>query len=93
MDNSKNKLNSKKNGFVSQKKKKSFKCVFGKNYFCQLILLFSLFLLLFMDSTILFDTIHKSHCIISITFLILFTVLLAKKFQFQLNKLFLNKHK
>ena len=26
------------------------KCVFGKNYFCQLILLFSLFLLLFMVS-------------------------------------------
>ena len=27
--------------------------------------LFSLFLLLFMDSTILFDTIHESYCTIS----------------------------
>ena len=33
------------------------KCVFGKNYICQLILLFSLFLLLFMNFSILFDTI------------------------------------
>ena len=29
------------------------KCVFGKNYFCQLILLFSLFLLLFMARVLL----------------------------------------
>ena len=44
------------------------KCVFSKNYFCQLILLFSLFLLLFMSLTALFDTIHGSYGIISANF-------------------------
>ena len=43
-------------------------CLFGKNYFCQLILLFSLFLLLFMSLTTLFCTIHRSHCTVSINF-------------------------
>ena len=38
--------------------------------FCQLILLFSLFLLLFMGSTILFCIIHGSHCTISANFYI-----------------------
>ena len=33
------------------------KCVFGKNYICQLILQFNLFLLLFMNFNILFYTI------------------------------------
>ena len=130
MDNSKNKLNSKKNGFVSQKKKKkkalsvclakiifanlfyysvyfyyyswallyflilfmgltvlfqltfttvlltkvfSFSKISGSQTnnvcnFCKLILLFTLFLLLFMDPTVLFDIIHKSHCTISTNF-------------------------
>ena len=36
-------------------------CPFDKNYFYQLILLFSLFLLLFMDLTALFDTTHGSY--------------------------------
>ena len=40
------------------------KCMFGKNYFCQFILLFSLFLLLFMGPTALFDTIHGSFIIL-----------------------------
>ena len=31
------------------------KCVYGIDYFCQLILLFSLFLLLFMSLTVLFQ--------------------------------------
>ena len=44
------------------------KCPFGKNYFCQLILLFSLFLLLFMGPTILFGTIHGFHCTVSVNF-------------------------
>ena len=44
------------------------KCVFGKNNFCQLILLFRLFLLLFIDLTALFDTIYRSHCTISVNF-------------------------
>ena len=32
-------------------------CLFGKNYFCQLILLFNLFLLLFMSLIVLFQLI------------------------------------
>ena len=36
--------------------------------FCKLILLFTLFLLLFMGPTILFDIIHGSHCTISTNF-------------------------
>ena len=40
-------------------------CTFDKNYFCQLIFLFSLFLLLFIA---LFGTIHESHYIISTNF-------------------------
>ena len=44
------------------------KCPFGKNYFCQLILLFSLFLLLFMNLTAFFGTIHGSHYIILANF-------------------------
>ena len=46
----------------------SSKRLFGKKYFCQLILLFSLFLLLFMGPIVLFGTIHRSHCIISANF-------------------------
>ena len=41
---------------------------FGKNYFYQLILLFSLFLLLFIGFTVLFDIIHESHYTISTNF-------------------------
>ena len=44
------------------------KCVFGKNYFFQIILLFNLFLLLFMGPTVLFDTIYESHDTISTKF-------------------------
>ena len=44
------------------------KCPFDKNYFYQLILLFSLFLLLFIGLTALFDTINKSHYTISTKF-------------------------
>ena len=41
-----------------------------QNYFCQLILLFSLFLLLLMDFAVPFDIIHGSHCTISANFYI-----------------------
>ena len=41
------------------------KCSFAKDYFCQFILLFNLFLLLFMGSTTLFSTIHESYYTIS----------------------------
>ena len=47
---------------------KSSKRAFDNTYFCQLILLFSLFLQLFMGSIALFSTIHGSHCTISINF-------------------------
>ena len=39
---------------------------FGKDYFCQIILQFNLFLLLFMGLTALCDTIHGSHYTISV---------------------------
>ena len=74
--------------FLKKKKKIGFKCVFGKNYFCQLILLFSLFLLLFMSSSILFDTIYGSHCTISTNF---YHGTFSKSFQFQQNKQIPNK--
>ena len=44
------------------------KGLFDKNYFCQLILLFSLFLLLFMGSTALFGIIHRFYYTISVKF-------------------------
>ena len=44
------------------------KCLLGKDYFCQLILLFNLFLLLFMSPIAFFGTIHESHCTISTNF-------------------------
>ena len=61
-------------------------CVFGKNNFCQLILLFSLFLLLFMSPTALFCAIHGAHFTISANFLPLSILFSAKSFQFQQNK-------
>ena len=54
---------------------------------------FSLFLLLFIGLTILFATIHESHCTIQLIFqLFFFITLFTKSFQFQLNKLFPNGH-
>ena len=44
------------------------KCLFGKYYFCQLILLFNLFLLLFMSLIAFLGTIHGLYCIISANF-------------------------
>ena len=40
----------------------------------QLILLFSLFLLLFMNPTTLFGTIHKSYCTISTNFYFIYSI-------------------
>ena len=45
-----------------------FVCVFGSKLKNQLILLFSLFLQLFMGSTVLFGTIHGSYYTISTNF-------------------------
>ena len=55
-------------GFSIQEIKVETKCAFGMDYFCQLILLFSLFLRLFMSFTAIFGIIHKSHCTISANF-------------------------
>ena len=43
-------------------------CMFGKNYFCQLILLFSLFLLLFMNHTALYQLTFIFISVISVKF-------------------------
>ena len=51
-------------------------------YFWQLILLFSLFLLLFMGSTALFSTIHESHCTISANFYLYLQYFQQKVFSF-----------
>ena len=42
----------------------------GKNYFYELILLFNLFLLLFLNSIVLLDIIHRSHYTILTNFYI-----------------------
>ena len=46
------------------------KCAFGFKLKSQIILLFSLFLLLFMGFTALFGTTHRSHCTFSVNFYI-----------------------
>ena len=58
------------------------KSAFGKNYFCQLILLFSLFLLLFMGPVALFDTIYGSHYTISTNFYLYLQYFQQKVFNF-----------
>ena len=58
------------------------KCRFGKNDFCQLILLFSLFLLLFIDFTALFNTIHRSYYTIPVNFYIYLQYFQKKIFSF-----------
>ena len=58
------------------------KCVFGKKYFYQLILLFNLFLLLFMGPNAFFDTIHGSHGTISANFYLYLQYFQQKVFSF-----------
>ena len=60
----------------------STKCPFGKNYFCQLILLFDLFLLLFIDLTALFGIIHRFYCIILVNFYLYLQYFQQKNFNF-----------
>ena len=55
---------------------------FGMDEICQLILLFSLFLLLFMGSTTLFGTIHRSHCTILTNFYFYLQYFQQKVFSF-----------
>ena len=64
----------------------SNKCLFGTDYFCQLILLFNFFLLLFMSLTALFVIIHRSHCIILANFYLYLQYFQQKSFHFQQNK-------
>ena len=59
-----------------------FVCVFGSKLKNQLILLFSLFLQLFMGSTVLFGTIHRFHCIISVNFYFYLQYFQQKVFSF-----------
>ena len=59
-----------------------FKCVFGSKLKSQLILLFSLFLLLFMGLIALFDTIYESHCTISVNFYLYLQYFQQKVFNF-----------
>ena len=53
-----------------------------QDYFCQLILLFSLFLLQLVDLTVLFGTIHGSHCIIWANFYLYLQYFQQKIFSF-----------
>ena len=62
---------------------KDYECLFSKNYFCEFILLFSLFLLLFIGLTHFFDIIYESHYTITANFYI---YLQYFQFQFQQNK-------
>ena len=60
-------------------------CAFGMDEICQLILLFSLFLLLFMDLIAFFDTIYEFYCTISVNFYLYLQYFQQKIFNF--NKL------
>ena len=64
---------------------------FGINYFCQLILLFGLLFLLFMDPTTLFILFIGPTVLFQLTFTFIYNTF-NKSFQFQLNKLFSNGH-
>ena len=57
-------------------------CLFGQLIFCQLFLLFSLFLLLFMDPTAIFCTIYRSYCTISTNIYLYLRYLQQKVFNF-----------
>ena len=51
-------------------------------YFCQLILLFNLFLLLFISLTAFFGIIYESHCTISANFYLYLQYFQQKNFNF-----------
>ena len=60
----------------------NIKCLFGFRLKSQLIILFSLFLLLFMSLIALFDTIHESHYAISTNFYLYLQYFQQKIFHF-----------
>ena len=59
------------------------KFVVGSSLKSQLILLFSLFLLLFMGPIVLFDTIYEFHCTILANFYLIYSIF--SKFFFNFN--------
>ena len=59
------------------------KCPFNKNDFCQLILVFSLFLILFIGLTILFGTIYEFHYTILANFYFYLQYFQQKNFSFR----------
>ena len=68
--------------YLCGKKKRGVHAFLFKYYFCQLILLFSLFLLLFMSLTIFFGTIYESHYTISTKFYFYLQYFMQKNFNF-----------
>ena len=56
--------------------------VFGKNYFCQLILLFNLFLLLYIGLIVLFNSTYGSYCTISTNSYLYLSYFQQKNFSF-----------
>ena len=62
------------------------------NYFCQLILLFSLFLLLFINPVTFFYTIYECYCTISINFYFYLPYFQPKNFSFSKIKQIPNGH-
>ena len=58
------------------------KCVFGKNYFCQLILLFSLFLLLFLAPLQLLVLFMGHSVLFQLTFTFIYDTFSKKNFNF-----------
>ena len=71
--------------------KPSTSCLFGKDYFCQLILLFSLFLPLFMSPATLFDTIQGFYGTISANFYLYLQHFYLYLQYFQEKKIIFNK--
>ena len=61
------------------------------NLFPSAYLVFSFFLILFIDLITLFYTIYGFHYTIQLTLTFFFSILSIKSFQFQLNKLFLSE--
>lgn len=55
---------------------------FGMSLFPSVYLVFSFFLVLFMNLIVLFSTIYESHCTIKLTFNFFLNTLLAKKIKF-----------
>ena len=71
--------------WVSWSSCKKIKYAFCMDYFCQFILLFNFFLLLFISLTVFFGTIHESHCNISVNFYLYLPYFQQNIFNFRKN--------